>query len=51
MQKGREKEVCSSVLTIGDNRTQHSVELVSVRRNAVLCMPAKVSVRPAVVHH
>lgn len=35
MQKGRGKEV-GSVLTIGNNRTQHSVELVSVRRNAVL---------------
>lgn len=43
--------MCGGVLTIGDNRTQHSVELVSVRRNAVFWMPAKVSVRPAVVHH
>lgn len=50
MQQSRWKEG-SSVLTIGDNRTQHSVELVSVRRNAVLWTPAQVSIHPAVVHH
>lgn len=48
--QSRKREGCS-VLTIGNNRTQHSVELVSVRRKAVLWMPAKVSAHPAVVHH
>lgn len=32
----REGKKGQSVLTIGDNRTQHSVELVSVRGNAVI---------------
>lgn len=39
------------VLTIGDNRTQHSVGLVSVRGSAVIRVPGRVNAGPAAVHH
>lgn len=48
-QTDRESE--AGVLTIGDNRTQHSVGLVSVRGSAVIRVPGRVNARPAVVHH